>query len=35
MQDSDRNYYLSAPQAVEYGLVDEVLTEEELLPHAN
>jgi len=32
MQDSDRNYYLSAPQAVEYGLVDEVLTEgEELL----
>jgi ATP-dependent Clp protease protease subunit len=25
MQDSDRNYYLSAPQAVEYGLVDEVL----------
>src|ERR1700692_868155 len=23
MQDSDRNYYLSAPQAVEYGLVDE------------
>jgi ATP-dependent Clp protease protease subunit len=32
MQDSDRNYYLSAPQAVEYGLVDEVLAEgEELL----
>jgi len=32
MQDSDRNYYLSAPQAVEYGLVDEMLTEgEELL----
>ena len=29
MQDSDRNYYLSAPQAVEYGLVDEVLTDEE------
>ncbi len=24
-QDSDRNYYLSAPQAVEYGLVDDVL----------
>jgi ATP-dependent Clp protease protease subunit len=32
MQDSDRNYYLSAPQAVEYGLVDEVLAEgEEIL----
>ena len=29
MQDSDRNYYLSAPQAVEYGLVDEVLSAEE------
>ncbi len=29
MQDSDRNYYLSAEQAVEYGLVDEVLTEGE------
>src|SRR5579872_1768028 len=29
MQDSDRNYYLSAPQAVEYGLVDEVLSDEE------
>ena len=29
MQDSDRNYYLSASQAVEYGLVDEVLTEGE------
>src|SRR6266567_5296579 len=28
-QDSDRNYYLTAPQAVEYGLVDEVLTEGE------
>ncbi|GHO43789.1 ATP-dependent Clp endopeptidase proteolytic subunit ClpP [Ktedonospora formicarum] len=26
MQDSDRNYYLSAQQAAEYGLVDEVLT---------
>jgi ATP-dependent Clp protease protease subunit len=26
MQDSDRNYYLTAPQAVEYGLVDEILT---------
>ncbi|GHO53976.1 ATP-dependent Clp endopeptidase proteolytic subunit ClpP [Ktedonobacter robiniae] len=25
MQDSDRNYYLSAQQAVEYGLVDDVL----------
>src|SRR5438093_6238949 len=29
MQDSDRNHYLSAEQAVEYGLVDEVLTEGE------
>jgi len=29
MQDSDRNYYLSAEQAVEYGLVDEVLAEGE------
>ncbi len=28
-QDSDRNYYLTAPQAVEYGLVDEVLGNEE------
>ncbi len=27
--DSDRNYYLTAPQAVEYGLVDEVLGDEE------
>ena len=26
MHDSDRNYYLSAQQAVEYGLADEVLT---------
>ena len=26
MQDSDRNYYLTAPQAVEYGLVDDLLT---------
>jgi ATP-dependent Clp protease, protease subunit len=25
-QDSDRNYYLTAQQAVEYGLVDDVLT---------
>jgi ATP-dependent Clp protease, protease subunit len=25
MQDSDRNYYLTAPQAVEYGLIDEIL----------
>ncbi len=25
MQDSDRNYYLTAQQAVEYGLVDDVL----------
>src|SRR6266478_1242553 len=29
MQDSDRNYYLSASQAVEYGLVDDVLTSDE------
>src|SRR3989440_11419132 len=29
MQDSDRNYYLSAQQAVEYGLVDDVLNNEE------
>src|SRR5947199_1505307 len=29
MQDSDRNYFLSAQQAVEYGMVDEVLTEGE------
>lgn len=28
MQDSDRNYYLSAQQAAEYGLVDDVLAEE-------
>jgi len=27
--DSDRNYYLTAPQAVEYGLVDEILGSEE------
>jgi ATP-dependent Clp protease protease subunit len=27
--DSDRNYYLTAPQAVEYGIVDELLTREE------
>ena len=26
MQDSDRNYYLDAKQAVEYGLVDDVLS---------
>ena len=26
MQDSDRNYYLTAQQAVEYGLVDDILT---------
>jgi ATP-dependent Clp protease protease subunit len=31
MQDADRNYFLSAQQAVEYGLVDEVLTNEEAL----
>ncbi len=29
MQDSDRNYYLSAAQAVEYGLADDVLVNEE------
>jgi ATP-dependent Clp protease protease subunit len=29
MQDSDRNYYLSAQQAAEYGLVDDVLADEE------
>jgi ATP-dependent Clp protease, protease subunit len=28
-QDSDRNYYLSAPQAVEYGLVDDILSAKE------
>lgn len=28
-QDSDRNYYLTAPQAVEYGLIDEVLSPNE------
>ncbi|MBO0780840.1 MAG: ATP-dependent Clp protease proteolytic subunit [Ktedonobacteraceae bacterium] len=28
-QDSDRNYYLTAPQAVEYGLVDDILTPSE------
>jgi ATP-dependent Clp protease protease subunit len=26
MQDSDRNYYMTAQQAVEYGLVDDILT---------
>src|SRR5256884_2032941 len=26
MQDSDRNYYLTAPQAIEYGLVDDILS---------
>jgi ATP-dependent Clp protease protease subunit len=31
MQDADRNYYLTAPQAVEYGLVDEILTNEDAL----
>ena len=29
MQDSDRNYYLTAQQAGEYGLVDDVLTSDE------
>nr|WP_246035511.1 ATP-dependent Clp protease proteolytic subunit [Dictyobacter kobayashii] len=28
-KDADRNYYLSAPQAVEYGIIDEVLTRED------
>lgn len=28
-KDADRNYYLSAKQAVEYGLIDEVLTRNE------
>nr|WP_233097752.1 ATP-dependent Clp protease proteolytic subunit [Dictyobacter vulcani] len=27
-KDADRNYYLSAPEAVEYGIIDEVLTHE-------
>jgi ATP-dependent Clp protease protease subunit len=31
MQDADRNYFLSAQQAVEYGLVDEVLTGDEAM----
>ncbi|HEV2581634.1 MAG TPA: ATP-dependent Clp protease proteolytic subunit [Ktedonobacteraceae bacterium] len=31
MQDADRNYYLTAPQAVEYGLVDEILSNEDAL----
>jgi ATP-dependent Clp protease protease subunit len=26
LQDSDRNYYLTAQQAVEYGLIDDILT---------
>ena len=29
-QDADRNYFLNAHQAVEYGLVDEVLSNEDL-----
>ena len=29
MQDADRNYFLTAPQSVEYGLIDEVLSQEE------
>jgi ATP-dependent Clp protease protease subunit len=28
-QDSDRNYYMTAPQAIEYGLIDEILTPNE------
>jgi ATP-dependent Clp protease, protease subunit len=28
-QDADRNYYMTAQQCVEYGLVDEILTNEE------
>jgi len=31
MQDSDRNYYLSAHQAVEYGLADDLLSNEEAI----
>ena len=31
MQDADRNYFLSAQQAVEYGLVDEVLISDEAM----
>src|SRR5260370_11633888 len=31
MQDADRNYFLSARQSVEYGLVDEVLSQEEAI----
>ena len=30
-QDADRNYYMTAQQCVEYGLVDEVLTNEDAL----
>jgi len=26
VQDTDRNYYMDPPNAVEYGIVDEVLT---------
>ena len=33
MQDSDRNYYLDPQQAVEYGLIDEVLSPEESKVH--
>ena len=34
MQDSDRNYYLTPSQAVEYGLIDEILQpSEDKLPH--
>ncbi len=29
-QDADRNYYMTAPQCVEYGLIDEILSSEEL-----
>jgi len=29
MQDADRNYFLNAVQAVEYGLADEILTKED------
>src|SRR5439155_10396840 len=28
-QDSDRNYYLTAPQAIEYGLIDDILSSSE------
>jgi len=30
IQDTDRNYYMDSPEAVEYGLIDEVLTSAKL-----